>query len=360
MISTTPSGDRGQAAENHGDALLSIDRLTVTYATNRGAVRAVSDVSIDLRRGEIYGIAGESGSGKSTLLNTVCRLLKYPGTVEAGSIRFHERDGGSLDVLGLEGEELRRFRWARISMVFQSALNALNPVLDIEGQLDDVLRDHRPEMTREMRHDRAVEVLRLVGVPAQRLAAYPHQLSGGTRQRVMIAMALLLEPDLVLMDEPTTALDVVTQRQILQELLRLRDTLGFSVMFITHDLSLLLEIANRVSVMYAGRIVEQSTPGELLERPAHPYSAGLINSFPPLTGARRELIGIPGDPPDLSELPQGCSFAPRCAHAHDACLPAPPPLLERPGSGRVACVLNQGRGLAAGDQSTAAEEHDDE
>jgi peptide/nickel transport system ATP-binding protein len=360
MISAAAADPSGYASEAYGSELLTIDGLTVSYQTNRGAVRAVNDVSLKLRRGEICGIAGESGSGKSTLLNTVCRLLKYPGEVETGSIRFYERDGASLDILGLEGEELRRFRWARISMVFQSALNALNPVLDIEAQLDDVLKAHRPELTAEMRRARAIEVLRLVGVPPQRLSAYPHQLSGGTRQRVMIAMALVLQPDIVLMDEPTTALDVVTQRQILQELLTLRDTLGFSVVFITHDLSLLLEIADRVSVMYAGRLVEQSTPRELLERPAHPYSAGLINSFPPLTGPRRELIGIPGDPPDLSELPQGCSFAPRCAYAYEACLPGPPPLLERPNGGRVACVLNRGHGLTADDQGSAVEEDEDE
>lgn len=360
MISLSSTDLDGRSSEDRGADLLSIEGLTVSYQTNRGFVRAVNDVSLKLRRGEIYGIAGESGSGKSTLLNAVCRLLKYPGRVDSGTIRFFERDGSSLDILALEGEDLRRFRWARISMVFQSALNALNPVMDIEAQLDDVLKDHRPDLTREMRHERAVEVLQLVGVPPQRLSSYPHQLSGGTRQRVMIAMALVLQPDIVLMDEPTTALDVVTQRQILQELLMLRDTLGFSVVFNTHDLSLLLEIADQVSVMYAGRIVEQNIPSQLLERPAHPYSSGLIKSFPPLSGARRELIGIPGDPPDLRELPPGCAFAARCSYAHDACLPAAPPLLEQINGGRVACALHRGQGLTADVHVSTLEDYDNE
>jgi peptide/nickel transport system ATP-binding protein len=334
-------------ARGTSTSLLSVSDLTVAYHGERGAVRAVTGVSLEVRRGEIFGIAGESGSGKSTLLNTICRLIKYPGVVESGSVALAEPDGRQVDVLGLAGEELRRFRWARIAMVFQSALNALNPVLSIEAQMVDVIADHQPELSRGERRERAVEVLRLVGLPAQRLAAYPHQLSGGTRQRVMIAMALILQPDLVLMDEPTTALDVVTQRQILHEILQLRDRLGFSVVFITHDLSLLLEIADRIGVMYAGRIVEQNTPEALLRDPAHPYSAGLIDSFPPLTGPRRELIGIPGDLPDPVRLPPGCSFAPRCRHAHDGCRVDVPALRTRPDGGKVACVLNGGFGLSA-------------
>ena len=329
--------------------VLSVQGVTITYGLAPNLVHAVTDVTLTLNRGEIYGIAGESGSGKSTLLNAICRLLKDPGVVEAGSINFFDRDSSSHNILALNGEELRTFRWARIAMVFQSALNALNPVLSIEAQLQDVLRDHRPDMNKASRSARCAEVLRLVGVPEKRLASYPHQLSGGTRQRVMIAMALLLDPDVVLMDEPTTALDVVTQRQILHELLRLRDTLGFAVVFITHDLSLLLEIADRISVMYAGRIVETSSPDDLLWRPAHPYSAGLIDSFPPLSGPRRELTGIPGSPPDPAHLPPGCSFAPRCSHSFTDCLHTIPPLLNVTATGErprdVACLLTGGRGI---------------
>jgi peptide/nickel transport system ATP-binding protein len=332
------------------ETVLAVKGLSVSYYGAGEPVRAVTDVSIELRRGEIYGIAGESGSGKSTLLQTISRLLKHPGAIDAGSVSFFGRDGERVDVLKLGGEQLRRFRWARIAMVFQSALNALNPVQTIGYQLSDILKDHRAGMTKEQRRERAAEVLRLVGVPVSRLSAYPHQLSGGQRQRVMIAMALILEPDVVLMDEPTTALDVVTQRQILRELLRLRDTLGFAVVFITHDLSLLLEIADRISVMYAGHVVERGVPAELLRHPAHPYSAGLINSFPPLSGPRTELTGVPGYPPDLSALPPGCSFAPRCQHAHDACHSSRPPLVplaDRTADHEVACVLNASQGLPA-------------
>ena len=352
-----------EAGAARGGTVLAIEGLSVSYYGAGNPVRAVTDVSIQLRRGEIYGIAGESGSGKSTLLQTVSRLLKYPGAIDAGSVTFIGRDGERVDILGLEGEKLRRFRWARIAMVFQSALNALNPVQTIEYQLTDVLSDHRPGMTKAQRRERAAEVLRLVGVPVTRLTAYPHQLSGGQRQRVMIAMALILEPDVVLMDEPTTALDVVTQQQILRELLRLRDSLGFAVVFITHDLSLLLEIADRISVMYAGRVVERGLPAELLRHPAHPYSAGLINSFPPLTGPRTELKGVAGYPPDLSDLPPGCSFASRCEYAHEACRASHPALqllAERGAPGHeVACFLNDNQGLRAAAEPYVFQERND-
>ena len=352
-----------EARAARGGTVLVIEGLSVSYYGAGHPVRAVTDVSIQLRRGEIYGIAGESGSGKSTLLQTISRLLKYPGAIDAGSVTFIGRDGERVDILGLEGEKLRRFRWARIAMVFQSALNALNPVQTIEYQLADVLSDHRPGMTKAQRRERAAEVLRLVGVPVTRLTAYPHQLSGGQRQRVMIAMALILEPDVVLMDEPTTALDVVTQQQILRELLRLRDSLGFAVVFITHDLSLLLEIADRISIMYAGRVVERGLPAELLRHPAHPYSAGLINSFPPLSGPRTELKGVAGYPPDLSDLPPGCSFASRCEYAHEACRASHPVLrllAERGAPGHeVACFLNDNQGLRAAAEPYVFQERND-
>jgi peptide/nickel transport system ATP-binding protein len=351
------------SAAARGETVLAVEGLSVSYQGAGNPVRAVTDVTIHLRRGEIYGIAGESGSGKSTLLQSISRLLKYPGVIDSGAVSYFGRDGERVDVLKLQGEQLRRFRWARIAMVFQSALNALNPVQTIGYQLEDVLKDHRPAMRKAARRERAAEVLRLVGVPATRLSAYPHQLSGGQRQRVMIAMALILEPDVVLMDEPTTALDVVTQRQILRELVRLRDTLGFAVVFITHDLSLLLEIADRISVMYAGRVVERGIPGELLEHPAHPYSAGLINSFPPLSGPRTELTGVPGYPPDLRELPPGCSFEPRCEYAHEACRVTQPPLLrlaDRGAAGHeAACLLNGGQGLQALAEPFSYEERND-
>jgi peptide/nickel transport system ATP-binding protein len=239
-------------------------------------------------------------------------------------------------VFALDGEPLRAFRWRKIAMVFQGAMNALNPVLTVRSQLEDVLDAHRPGMSKKERRDRCGELLELVGVDRRRLGAYPHELSGGMRQRVTIAMALALEPPVMIMDEPTTALDVVVQRDILAEISRLRSELGFSVLFITHDLSLLLEISDRIAIMYAGRIVEQAGARRLLEQPLHPYSVGLLNSFPSITGERREMHGIPGRPPDLSQQIPGCAFAPRCPYRRPVCDELLPPLARHDG-GLAAC-----------------------
>jgi oligopeptide/dipeptide ABC transporter ATP-binding protein len=229
-------------------------------------------------------------------------------------------------------------------------MNSLNPVHKVSAQITDVLRAHRPELSRRERTDRARELLTLVGISTDRLDAYPHQLSGGMRQRVMIGMALALDPKIVIMDEPTTALDVVMQRQILGQLIGLRERLGFSVLFITHDLSLLVEFSDRIAIMYGGRIVEQARAAELYRHSLHPYSDGLLHSFPALRGPRRELAGIPGSPPDLRAMPAGCAFHPRCPHAFDPCRTAVPVLgePEEPGgSGRsVACWLHPTRTAA--------------
>jgi peptide/nickel transport system ATP-binding protein len=283
-------------------------------------VRAVSDVSLTLRRGEVLGLAGESGSGKSTLAYGLTRLLPPPGVVSGGSVLYHPPGGAEpVDLLTLSPAGLRAFRWAETSIVFQAAMNALNPVDKVAAQLTDVLKAHRPDLGRAERLERARELLALVGIPADRLDAYPHQLSGGMRQRVMIGMALALEPRVVIMDEPTTALDVVMQRQILSVFGRLRRRLDFSVVFITHDLSLLVEFADRIAIMYGGRIVEQAPAAELYRDPLHPYSDGLLHSFPALRGPRRELTGIPGSPPDPRSSPSGCAFHPRCPRAFDPC-----------------------------------------
>ena len=229
-------------------------------------------------------------------------------------------------------------------MVLQSAMNALNPVLTIGAQLTDVLQAHEPGMNSAARRARAAELLSMVGITADRLGSYPFELSGGMRQRVMIAMALALEPQIVILDEPTTALDVVTQREILEELTALRERLGFAVLFITHDLSLLVEIADSIAVMYAGRLVERAGAAELFRSPRHPYTLGLLNSFPALHGPRRFMTGIPGSPPDLRMLPVGCVFHPRCQFVMDRCREESPPL-EQPGAaaGRlVACWLQDG------------------
>ncbi|XVV02826.1 dipeptide/oligopeptide/nickel ABC transporter permease/ATP-binding protein [Actinosynnema sp. CA-248983] len=284
------------AERKSDDVVLTVSNLSVVYQVGT-PVHAVKDVSITLRRGEILGLAGESGCGKTTLAYAVNRLHRPPAEVTTGEVTFHDRDGADIDILALKPEELREFRWSKLSMVFQGAMNALNPVTTVQAQLDDVLTTHRPEMTKAQRRAKCAEVLRLVGVDVRRLTSFPHELSGGMRQRVMIAMALLLDPQLMIMDEPTTALDVVVQRGILREILRLRDEIGFAVLFITHDLPLLLELADRIAVMKDGEVVEYATAEQVYAAPAHPYTRKLLDSFPSLTGERgafvRETSGSP-------------------------------------------------------------------
>jgi peptide/nickel transport system ATP-binding protein len=328
--------------------VLEIRNLCVDYGLGDQAVRAVRDVSLTLHRGEVLGLAGESGSGKSTLAYGLTRLLPPPGLVSGGEVLYHPREGEPVDVLRLSDAGLRKFRWAETSIVFQGAMNSLNPVFTVAAQLMDVLAAHEPSMSKTDRRSRARELLSLVGISPDRLDSYPHQLSGGMRQRVMIGMALALEPQLVIMDEPTTALDVVMQRQILRQLVGLRERLGFSVLFITHDLSLLVEFSDRIAIMYGGRIVEQAPADRLYRDPLHPYSDGLLHAFPPLRGERRELTGIPGSPPDLRSMPRGCAFHPRCPKAFDPCredlpvlgAPADPPDPAQAESRTVACWLH--------------------
>jgi peptide/nickel transport system ATP-binding protein len=314
------------------DVILRVEHVSVEYAARR-PVRAVRDVSFELRRGEVLGIAGESGCGKSTLAYALARLLRPPAMLTGGSILFTTADGDVVDVLALAGEELRRFRWRKVSMVFQSAMNALNPVTSIGSQFGDIFAAHRPGMDGAARTRRARELLDMVGIDPGRIRGFPHELSGGMRQRVVIAMALALEPDLVIMDEPTTALDVVVQREILDEIERLREEFGFSVIFITHDLSLLLEVSDWLAVMYAGQIVEYAPTAVVAAAPAHPYTRGLLGSFPDMRGDRRELHGVPGSPPDLREDFAGCPFAPRCPSAFEPCRNLPPRLLPVHGNG---------------------------
>jgi peptide/nickel transport system ATP-binding protein len=318
--------------------VLSAHHLSVEYAGRR-PVRAVRDVSFELRRGEMLGIAGESGCGKSTLAFALARLLRPPARLAGGTLTF-----GGVDVMSLSPEELRKFRWARVSMVFQSAMNALNPVTTIGSQFGDIFAEHRPDTGSAERDERTRELLAMVGIDPGRARGYPHELSGGMRQRVMIAMALALDPELVIMDEPTTALDVVVQREILDEIERLREQLGFSVVFITHDLSLLLEMSDRLAVMYAGRFVEYAPSEQIAASPAHPYTRGLLASFPDMRGGRRDLHGIPGTPPDLREDFAGCPFAARCPSVFGPCRTVVPELRElsgRPDGGwLVACHLH--------------------
>jgi peptide/nickel transport system ATP-binding protein len=316
--------------------LLKAEHISVEYAGRR-PVRAVRDVSIEVQRGEVLGIAGESGCGKSTLAYAIARLLRPPARLTGGTLAF-----GSTDMLALQGQELREFRWSKMSMVFQGAMNSLNPVVNIGSQFDDIFKEHRPEMNRARRTERARELLAKVGIDPERRGSFPHELSGGMRQRVGIAMALALEPELVIMDEPTTALDVVVQREILDEIERLREELGFSVIFITHDLSLLLEISDRLAVMYAGQIVEYAPAVEVATSPRHPYTQGLLASFPDLRGERRNLRGIPGNPPNLRDQITGCPFRDRCPSAFDRCATEAPVLRDVDGhpGWQAACHLH--------------------
>jgi oligopeptide/dipeptide ABC transporter ATP-binding protein len=302
--------------------VLEISDLSVAYRSEGGDVHAVEHVSLTLNAGEVVGLCGESGSGKSTLAYGATRLLRPPALITSGSVRYSGRritqGGEPADILAMSNRELSRTRWREIAIVFQSAMNALNPVLRIQDQILDAVHAHL-KLSRAEAREKAATLLDLVGIPRTRLRAYPHELSGGMRQRVMIAMALAADPEVVIMDEPTTALDVVVQRDILAQIVELKETLGFSVLFITHDLSLLLELADRIAVMYAGRLMETGGARDLMRDPAHPYTRGLLNSFPSLHGPRRELVGIPGVPPDLRDTKPGCPFIPRCGYARDAC-----------------------------------------
>ncbi|ASK65004.1 dipeptide/oligopeptide/nickel ABC transporter ATP-binding protein [Brachybacterium avium] len=316
--------------------LLEAEGLDVTYVVEEGEVPACRDIDIQLRRGEILGIAGESASGKSTLLNALSRLQRPPAVTSAGSVRFHPDGGDPVDLTALSEDQLRRYRWDSLSIVMQSAMASLNPVLRLETQFIDVIMEHDRSMTKASARARAGELLEMVGIPSGRLRSYSYQLSGGMQQRALIALSLASNPEIVFMDEPTTAVDVVMQRQILTQILQLQASLGFAIVFVTHDLSLLLEISDRITIMYGGRIVEVGMPEQLYSAAQHPYTRGLRAAFPPLSEPVRRLQGIPGNPPDLLDLPTGCSFAPRCPLAIERCRIERPELVPT-ANGVVAC-----------------------
>lgn len=306
----------------------------MVYLTARGPVKAVDGVSLTINPGEVVGLAGESGSGKSTIAHAILRILHPPALITGGHVFFEHRD-----IMEMQEKELEQFRWKNISIVFQSAMNALNPVMRIRDQLLDVMLYHG--MDKEKANQRAVDLFNLVGIDPQRLNAYPHQLSGGMRQRAVIAIALALNPPMLIMDEPTTALDVVVQKDILEQIGKLREKLGFSILFITHDLSLLVEFSTYIAIMYAGEIVERAPARQLFDIPLHPYTIGLMNSFPSISGMKHKLTGITGSPPDLIEPPPGCRFHPRCPKVMEICRNLPPDTVSVSTGHSVACHLYQ-------------------
>src|SRR5580698_1163404 len=321
-----PSGRCGRYARRKVQScvpdtpVLEVSGLSVDYLLDKGPVRAVDDVSFTVGRGEFLGIVGESGCGKSTLLFAVAQLLAPPAHVAAGTVMFE-----GTNLVGLTDGQLSAIRWRDMSVVMQSAMNALNPVKSIGAQFKDAMRAHG-KPTREEIAARSAEVLRMVGIDPVHLSSYPHQLSGGMRQRAMIAMAMLFTPDLVIMDEPTSALDVVAQRSLMIQIKELQQELGFAIIFVTHDMSLVRHFSDRLMVMYAGQIAELGATRQVFDTPRHPYSSGLLDAFPSIRGPKVQLLGIPGRPPDLARPPEGCRFAPRCPRVQDRCLQAPVPL----------------------------------
>src|SRR6476620_9079665 len=316
------------------EAVLKVEDLTVAYAADGGPVVAVDHVDLELARGEFLAIVGESGCGKSTLLYSIARLLgsPLPGEIVGGRVLFQGRD-----LVLLEAKELRRVRWRDISVVMQSAMNALNPVLTVADQMRDACEAHSDMSKKEIR-ERSREVLRLVSIDPVHLDSYPHQLSGGMRQRAMIAMALLFTPDLVIMDEPTSALDVVAQRSLMVQIKELQERLGFAVIFVTHDMSLVSHFSDRLVVMYAAHAVEIGDTRAVFANPGPPYTQGLLDAFPSIRGPRVPLTGIPGSPPNLLNPPAGCRFAPRCPHRFELCDIAPP--MYDAGTTLAACHLH--------------------
>jgi peptide/nickel transport system ATP-binding protein len=315
-------------------SILSVRDLEVTYATQAGPVAAVRGVSFDIEKGEVLGLAGESGCGKSTIVNAILRLLPA-GAITSGEVLLNGED-----VLAMKGGRLRAVRWTGASVVFQGAMHALNPVQRIGDQLAEAIVIHRLSAEKEA-IVRAGDLLEKVGLPPRRLRDYPHELSGGQKQRVMIAMALTCSPSVIIADEPTTALDVMVQAQVLGLLNELQHEMGLAMLFITHDLSVLVEVCDRLAIMYAGRIVEEGPSGPVFAKPAHPYTEALAAAFPAIGDLRfrKAPSGLGGDPPQPDSIPSGCSFHPRCPVAFDECATVDPVLYDAGERRRAACLL---------------------
>jgi len=314
--------------------LLTVNNLTVEYWARRGKIRAVENASFTLHKGETLGVVGESGSGKSTLGMSLIRLVPYPGRIVKGNIILEEKN-----ILKLKNEQVRDIRGRRISYIFQDPMTSLNPVEKIKDHFIELIQTHEPKVTKAAALRRANQLFKDVGIQPERINDYPHQLSGGMRQRVMIALALALNPSVVIADEPTTALDVVVQAKILDLLGALKERYGMALILITHDLSIVLERSNEIIVMYAGRIVEQSPSTDLYSSTQHPYSQGLLKSIPNIELADQKLEAIEGSPPDLLHPPSGCRFWPRCSYVMPECRAEEPPLFQTGKNHLVRCYL---------------------
>lgn len=316
--------------------VLSVRDLSVIYRVPRGDIRAVNEVSFDLHAGETLALIGESGCGKTTLNLALIRQLPKNARVDGEGIDYTYRDGRQVNILRLSDGEMRRYLWSECSMVFQGALNSLNPVIRVSDMVYDTAKAHG--IGRDEAHRRALKLLEQVRLDPQRvMRSYPHELSGGMRQRVLLAISLILRPQVVIMDEPTTAVDILTQRSILDVLKQLRAELNFSVIFISHDLAVAAEIADTVATMYAGEIVEIGPVNEVFYRSRHAYTLSLLNAAPRLSTGAEQLESIPGKPPDLIEPPSGCKFHERCAFKTDICTHSAPPLLDYEQGHRAAC-----------------------
>ncbi len=319
--------------------LLDVSNLDVEYQTKEGPIKAVEDVSFTIEEGERFGLVGESGCGKSTIAKSLLQLLPKNGQVTGGSIEFDGRELTTIDT-----KALREIRWEEVSFISQSAMNALDPVYSVGDQIVEAILTHR-DMPKADARERAADLLEDVGLERKRADSYPHELSGGMRQRAMIAMALALDPALIIADEPTTALDVITQDHIIEEINRLLETIGSSLFIITHDISVVAETCDYVGVMYGGELVEKGPIEEVFVEPEHPYTLGLLNAFPKIEGGADELITMPGQPPDLRDPPTGCRFYDRCPFREEICARETPPLSERGGEQRAACFVSEERDI---------------
>jgi len=303
--------------------LLSVRNFTLEYKTRKGYVSAVDDVSFDLMAGQAMGLVGESGCGKTTIAMALLRLSPDNAVVRNGQLLL---DG--QDMLTMSDAQMRDVRWARISMVFQAAMNALDPVYRVGDQIIEALDRHKDDLSIEQKRQTVEELFSLVGIDTKMINRYPHEFSGGMRQRAVIAMALACSPSLIIADEPTTALDVIVQDQILRELTRIQKALNMSMIYISHDIAVIAEVADIIGVMYAGCLVEKAHTRTIFQSPRHRYTKALLSAFPSIAGPKSELVALPGDPPDLLMPPPGCRFHPRCAHAIDRCSQEKPPFAQ--------------------------------